>query len=331
MDKTEIYKEARETAIRRIKRLIKWIDDLRGSHIDLESENSIIKRYKSRLENKLMEITGQDDTTNVYSLDISEIERDLVLIIEDVRFKERYPKEPVDFLKNLFYKLDFGLIIFNSNMFEYCGSEIFEDVFFTGAPLSLLYEKQYIPLLGHEIGHHFYKDREVFKRFDSKINSKIDQLEEDAQHPPTLNHIDRTLFAKAGFLKRILPEWKKEFFADLFATSIWGLKYVRSFAVFQIDKAYFSYDESDPPNKLRFEIMLRFMEMNEYDHPSKTKNILKTYNGVIHSDGVLESKIRGVFTDDLKSAIIKDFEIYMKNNNIYNQIKEEMMKWEDVH
>ncbi len=330
MDKTEIYKEVRETTIRRINRLIQWIDDLLESRLNLEYENSILKRYKLKLEDKLIKITGQDNITNVHSLDISEIERDLVLIIEDVRFKEKYPHDPIDFLKKLFYKVNFGLIIINSNMFEYYESGIFETVFFIGAPLTLLYERQYIPLLGHEIGHHFYKKSEVFKRFDSKINLKISQIEEDALHPATFNHIDRPLLAKAEFLKRILPEWKGEFFADLFATSIWNLKYVRSFAVFQLDKAYFSYDESDPTNKLRFEIMLKLLEMSGCEH-SKTDDILKTYNGLIHSDSALEAKIRGVFTDELKSTIVEDFEIYIKNNKTCNRIKEEMMKLEYLH
>ena len=267
-------------------------------------------------------IKTSDDSNSVYSLDISDIEKELILIVEDIRFSEKYPKEVIDSLKELFNNNNLKLIIFNSNMFEYYPSMVFDDVFFIGVPISLMYEEQYVPLVWHEIGHYFYEEN-LFTQFDSLIKLKIEDIENQALNPPTRGHTDKTLLAKSEFLKRVIPDWKKEFFADLFAASIRGTQYVHSFAMFQLDKAYLCNDESDPPHKLRFEVILKFLEKEDIDK-SIIEEISKKYNGLIHTDSILEAQVRGIIETKEISALGDDFGGFVSSYEVINAIKEEL-------
>lgn len=128
--------------------------------------------YKSELEEKSKEIESKTNLMKTSFWDISCIEQEVFLAMRDMRFKNEYPENTIDFLKELFFSYDLGLFVYNSHTFEYYPAKSFRDVIYIGVPLSLVYENRYVPLIGHELGHHFY-DGNVFKQFDKVMDSKI--------------------------------------------------------------------------------------------------------------------------------------------------------------
>jgi len=93
--------------------------------------------------------------------------------------------------------------------------------------------------------------------------------------------------------------------------------------MFQLDKAYLCDDESDPPHKLRFEVILKFLEKENIDQ-SKIKELSKKYNGLIHTDLKLEAQVRGIIEADEISALWEDFGEFVRGREGINVIMEEM-------
>ena len=324
-----IIQEIKDISIRRINRLIEIINVLFDNDFKISIEKAILKKYRMKLEDKMKNISDPD-FKKMYSFDISEIESELALVMDDINIRRDFDfsNDFVNFTKTLFHNNNIGLIIFNSNVFEFTRSVVFDEIIFIGMPFSLINEERYVPLIGHEIGHFFYRTG-IFPNFNSMLDEKIKEIEDEALNPPTNTHVDKPLLEKAKYLRRVIPQWEKEIFSDLFAASIWKERYASSFALFQIDKAYLSVDESDPTNKLRFITILKLLKRIGFD-PTLINLVEEKYEGLIHTDNNIEAKTRGLFPDKLIEVFIEDFLNNMKSNTLFNNIKERFLNW-DYH
>lgn len=323
MSEEEIVEDFREISLKRLEKLMSNVEVLKTKNMGHDVEIQILDKYSEELQSK-REIFHQRPSkkSGPGLFDVSEIERDFSVIGEILRLNHADSNKSLNAFRQALWKRNYALLFYTTYNFEYFKTIFPEFVFCIGVPMSLIDEKKFLPLIAHEIGHHFYKN-DVFEDFDRLIQKEINELKTEGYNPPTHGQQDLVLIEKARFYERVMEEWKKEFFSDLFASHIFGSAYFYAFVLFQMNHAYLSNDEKYPTNKLRCEIMARYMERWSNE---TLGDIKESYIDCINSDIRVDRKSKIFYEDSIQKTLINDFHKWAKSFEILPDFKEDLSR-----
>lgn len=287
------------------------------------ADNILLNRYLTELKKRehtlLLDHSVQ---TNTIDSDISDLEGDISLFVNDIVLNAKDADGIFLGLKNIFSRTGNSIIFYPSVELESQKFGIFGDIFFVGVPISVIHERLLVPLVLHEIGHSLVSP-DLFKSVRETIENEAERLKHGAIYDANLDRVNIRLLNRSNFYQRISKWWVRELVSDIFGAFMAGTPYLMAFLLNQLNKRYLSNIDDHPSNKLRFLYLVRYLEQTGEIKEGSSMNELID---IVNTDDKLDSKI-GPFGDvSLQELLIKEFNDNIGNNALFLEAQKEVKK-----
>ena len=295
------------------------------AHDQTSVNDKILERYLAALEEKEKSFQKGPEASkqSIESFDISELEGDISILLEDLVLNEKDRDGFYLELKQLFKEIGIYLIFYPSISLESPKSGSFRDILFIGIPGGILNESLYSPLVLHEIGHSVI-DSTNFVSCNRALKEESERLRIQAQLGSNLNRVNTRYLDKSRFYMRLMKEWLPEIASDVFGAHVAGERYLSSFLLYQLNKRYLSNIEDHPSNMLRFVYLVNYLQKNDgLDGSLYTTN----FTDVINSDKRSDGKSGFLYRNDMQEMFFRDFEKEIEHNPGLKVVKKKIREF----
>lgn len=326
-DKMSIEQMFFESSKRRLDLIKKSLSNIPSETLG-RVDNVIQSRYLLELKKREQKILcGKSVQTNIKDYDISDLEGDVSLFVNDLVINAEDADGIFVRLKNIFSRTGKCIVFYPSIELELQNFGIFNDIIFIGVPSNIIHERLLAPLVLHEIGHSFVNPN-LFKLVQETIENEAVSLKQRAINSANLDIVNTKLHNRSDFYLRISHLWISELVSDLFGAFMVGLPYLKAFLLNQLNKRYLSNIDDHPSNKLRFLFLVRYLERTrEIKHGSNMNELIN----LVNTDDKLDSKIGPFGELSLQELFIKEFIDIMGNNDSFQEARKEVKKIFNQH
>ncbi|MCL5783585.1 MAG: hypothetical protein M1476_06730 [Candidatus Thermoplasmatota archaeon] len=308
MSSSSIQDDIKNNAICRLEDLktaLMQVRELKTSTVNTSVAQSLLQIVNKRLIT-LEKFKGEK--TDLQNYDVSDLESEAEQFLEDIELNKRDSCGKVAEVKEIMSRSGLRIIVYPLTRMESESSRLLDDLVLIGFPIGVLRDHDEIYLLLHEIAHHFLKGMPR-ERSDELLDGEIERLRFEGEYATNLDRKDRTLLAKSQFYKKVKEYWMEELTSDLFGAFVVGAKYLHSFVKYQMNKRYFSIEESHPSNKIRYTYLKTYLwringQCSQSSFPS--------YDDLINTNRVIDIKSKFILRDDFINALLLDFEEMME-------------------
>jgi hypothetical protein len=281
----------------------------------------IIDKYLNLINEKEIIFHDQVDAPlDIKIYDISELESDISLLLEDVVLNEKDCDNLYSTLKAIFYEIGYLFVFYPAIQLMSSQYQTFQEVFFIGVPIGILYEKKYFPLVLHEIGH-IILDKGEFTKFTEAITGEIDRMKQRAMFPSNLDNINLRLLNRAKLYERLSKPWLSELVSDMFGAYMAGTYYLEAFFLYQLNKRYFEEIDDHPTNYLRYIYLKNYL--------IKTKSMDASNDeleSLVNTNSNVDSRFKLLGEIQYQEYIFEGFRIEIKNKVYLDSIKKKITK-----
>lgn len=316
----DTYAKASKRRLELSKYLLSSTYENENSSINNIIRKVLLERIQEKESRFSDEIAGSELDVGVF--DISELESGISLFLEDIVLNGKDQFGFYSKLKRIFSDIGFQLVFYPSVYLESPPLSINQNLFFIGIPREILTEKEYTPLVFHEIGHCIV-DASKFESLNEILEDEIDRLEKRAFYGSNLNRVNLRYLSKARFYKRATKEWLREIVSDIFGAYMLGLPYLSAFLLYQLNKHYLSNIEDHPPNKLRFLYVVNYLgRIGEI----KANTWVTNFFEVVRSDPILDAKVGMLKDVTIQEQLFEGFELQVMNNRKLDENRKRLRK-----
>jgi hypothetical protein len=286
-------------------------------------DNKILNRYLTEVEKREHKIfLDHSLQTNTKDRDISDLEGDVSLFVNDIVLNAKDSDGIFLSLKDIFSRTGYSFVFYPSVELESRKFSIFDNIFFVGVPINIINERLLFPLVLHEIGHSLVSP-DLFKSVREKIENEAARLKQSAIYGANINIVNTKLLNRSNLYQRISKSWVTELASDMFGAFMVGLPYLTAFLLNQLNKRYLSDIDDHPSNKLRFLFLVRYLERTGEIKNSSSMNGLVD---LVNTDDKLDSK-KWLFGDiSLQKLFIEEFNYNIGNKGLFLEAQKEVKK-----
>lgn len=292
------------------------------SHNVNHVNNLILEKYLQVVDEKFDQFEKIKTSTEVKKYDISEIESDVSLLLEDVVLNGKDRDNLYSGLKDTFFEYGIFLVFYPAVLLESPYLKVFSDVFFIGVPIGILHEKTYFPLVLHEIGHNIIKKND-FNKFNEAISIEVGRITENALKPNNLDRTNVRLLNRARFYKRVSESWLSELASDIFGVYMAGCHYLKAFVLYQLNKRYFADVDDHPTNKLRYLYLTNYLVKTESVICEETNGAVEI---LINTDAKQDNKFRLLQEEQYQEFVFEGFQEETRNDPKLPLLRESVKK-----
>lgn len=284
----------------------------------------IIRRYLEHIELKERFFLEKsiDKNVTIQDFDISGIESDVSIFLEDIVLNKKNEFDFFSKIKCIFQSVGAHLIFYPSIQMESNEARVFDDIFLIGVPAAVLNERDYFPLIFHEIGHSLL-DSSNFSSLSDFFKIEIEKLKKRAFNGANLDQVNVRYLNRANFYLRILNLWIPEITSDIFGAYFIGLPYFFAFLLYQLNKKYFSSIEDHPSNGVRFLYLLKYFQRSD---ELNNKEDLGKLIEIVNTDEVLDAKSRILRVKSTQDLFFDGFDAQIEEYSGFKEIRSEVRK-----
>ncbi len=322
--------ELKKTFVEGSKRRLKLLksDLLRVySRNDNHVNQLILEKYLEVINEKVVLFEKVKTSTETKKYDISEIESDVSLLLDDIVLNCKDKDNLYSGLKEIFYEYGIFLVFYPTILLESPDFRVFSDVFFIGVPIGILNERTYFPLVLHEIGHNILSKTD-FNKFNEAITLEVGRITENALRPSNLDRVNVRLLNRARFYERVSESWLSELTSDIFGVYMAGCHYIEAFVLYQLNKRYFADVDDHPTNKLRYLYLTNYLATTESCICDETKGGIED---LVNTDTKQDNKFRLLQEEQYQEFVFEGFQEEIKNNPQLPLLKDRVKKLLDSH
>lgn len=248
--------------------------------------------------------------------DVSLIETCVGFFLNDVVLNGK-DDERFSSIKEIFRSAKLHLVIYPYAMLETPNFTLVDNIVNVGVPTGILYDTNYLPLIFHEIGHNLFKD-DVDSLFVKEVNIEIEKFERRGKYGTNLDNINLRMLNRALFYKRIRDYWFPEIMSDLTGAHFAGFHYMKTFVMYQLNKAYLGRFEDHPTNLTRVRYISGFLKR---ENEILADSLLSKYHKLIMSDKDVDIKSSWVNQSNIRELIYIDFNRLLEENTNLKDLK----------
>lgn len=322
MSLSSIQDDFKHSALRRLEEMSTALTQVHESRTSIMNV-SVARSFSQIVDKRLRKLKKfEEEEYDLQKYDVSDIESEVDRFLEDIELNRRDSSGKISKIKEIMGRSGLRIIVYPLTRMESEPSKILVDLVLIGFPIGVLKDSDEIYLILHEIAHHLLREMPR-KRSNEMLDREIDRLRFEGEFSTNMDRRDRILLAKSQFYKKVKEYWLEEITSDLFGAFIVGAKYLHSFVKYQMNKRYFSLEESHPSNKIRYTYLKTYLSgTNQVSQHSN----FAMYDGLINSNRLIDLKSKFIMKDDFIEAVILDFEEMVRKIDSINDISSRFLK-----